>query len=386
MTPRQSSRSSGCPTLPNTISDPTVSKKYSLAKRGVFFFELVLSVAILAGLQFSPAAAWLKKTAIGFTGEGLWAVPIYMILYFQFIYLLQLPSHYYSSFVLEKKYELSKQSFGEWLLDEVKKYALSLPFFIGTMWVFYSLLATFPAHWWILAGFGWLFLTVILARILPTVLLPIFYPSKPLPEGPLRSRLEALCARLKVKVKGIYEIGLSKKTKKANAAVIGIGKSRRIILGDTLTAGFEDEEIEMVMAHEIGHHALRHVPKGLLFNTLVSFGGFYILYLLSGPLAAFFGASGIDDLLLFPAVTLMGTLGGIAILPVQNGFSRFVEYEADRYAIRAIPNLLVFKSMMVKLGEKNLAEPDPDPWVEFFLYTHPSIPNRIRRAESILTR
>jgi STE24 endopeptidase len=189
-----------------------------------------------------------------------------------------------------------------------------------------------------------------------------------------------------VRVRGIYEIGLSKKTKKANAAVIGIGKSRRIILGDTLTAGFEDAEIEMVMAHEIGHHALGHVPKGLFFNTAISFGGFYLLFLLSGPLASFFGASGIDDLLLFPAVTLMGTLGGIALLPVQNGFSRFMEYEADRYAVNAIPDMPTFRSMMKKLGEKNLADPEPEAWVEFFLYTHPSIPNRIRRAEAILSR
>ena len=240
----------------------------------------------------------------------------------------------------------------------------------------------FPETWWLVAGAGWLFITLFLSRILPTFIIPLFYKTKALPAGELRDRLTALFRKCSVRFLDIYEIALSKKTKKANAALVGIGKSRRVLLGDTLLEHYTLPEVEMVMAHELGHQVKRHILKGVAFNTASSFIGFYLLHLLSARIAGFLGGQGLTDLSIFPGLALLASAAGLVLLPVQNGFSRWLENEADQFALETFPSKEVFLSLMNKLGSQNLSDLEPNPVVEFILYDHPSISKRLKRAEA----
>lgn len=356
------------------------SKQYHKAKYLLLAIDLALSIAFLVFLQVSGLSLALKTFAVAKAPSAWLAVLIYMGCFFNLYTFVSLPIHFLSSFVTERKFNLSNQKLGAWLVDEIKKYALSFLFFAVTVELLYGVVEALPHHWWIAASIGWLFLTLFTSRILPTILIPIFYPTKTLPAGELKERLLGLCRRCGIQVLDIYEITLSKKTRKANAALVGVGKTRRVLLGDTLLGQYDPPEIEMVVAHEIGHHVKRHIAKSLALNFLITFAGFYLLYLLSQPLVRFLGGEGLTDLSLFPSLALLSFFGGLLILPLQNGFSRYQENEADSFALKMLPRSDVFVSLMNKLGSQNLADMSPNAWVEFFLYDHPSLSNRIKNA------
>ncbi len=336
--------------------------------------------------QFLGLSSGLKSTAILVSQQKTLQTAVYLAGFFGFFYLVSLPIHFYSGFIVEKQFNLSNQTTLAWAWDEVKKIALSLVFFIFTMELFYGILAAFPKTWWVVASIGWLLLGVALTRILPTFIIPLFYKTKPLEDGVLKTRLAALCLRCGVCLRDIRELSLSQKTRKGNAALVGLGKTRRILLGDTMLQEYTAEEIEMVIAHEIGHHVKQHIPKNFLFNFLLSFSGFALLYILSGTIVGALNAQGLTDLAIFPSLVLLSMIAGLFILPLQNGFSRWHENEADRFALKTIPSETIFVSLMTKLGRQNLSDPAPHPLVEFFLYDHPSINRRIKQAPLFLQR
>lgn len=360
------------------------AKKYHRARHLLLIADIVLSVSFLVLMQLAGISSAIKEWAFSRGSESWVQVFLYMACFFNLFYFVSLPVHAYSSYFLEKKYKLSDQKISRWVLDELKKYALSIFFFTLTMELLYFTVVITGNLWWLVAGIGWLFLTLLLTRIFPTLLLPLFYPTKVLEPGELKERLLALSSRCGVHVMGIYEIALSRKTKKANAALAGLGKSRRILVGDTLKENYTAEEIEMVVAHELGHHVKKHITRSLIFSTLITLLGFYLLHISSSRLVDFFGGESLTDLSIFPALTLLAFLAGFLILPLQNGFSRWQENQADDYALEIFPSRDVFTSLMKKLGSQNLADVEPNPWLEFLLYDHPSIRNRIKHASKIL--
>lgn len=360
------------------------AKRYHRTKRRILLVNLFGTLSWLFFLQFSGAASWLKQTVSG-VSEMPWPRELaYLAVFFNLLYLPFLPLTYYSGFKVEKIFGLSNQTPKAWLRDEFKKYLLSLLFFIVTGEVFLALVRFFPDQWWIYAALGWLLMTLVLTRVLPKLIIPLFYKLRPLPEGELKQSISLLCERSGLPVSGVYEILFSEKTKKANAAVVGIGKSRRMLLSDTLLARYTRPEIEMVVAHELGHHAEKHIQRSILFDFTLAFLGFYLLSLLSARLVSFLRAESLADLAIFPVLALLSFLGSILILPLQNLFSRWQEKRADRFALRIFPSHEVFASLMRKLSSQNLADPSPPAWLEFILYSHPSAKNRIKYANEIL--
>lgn len=364
-----------------TAADPR-AKAYHREKLRVLAAGLLLSGALLAVLQFSGLSAALAAWASAPDRPKAVEALLYLAVFFQLTYFVPLPLHFYSGFLVEKKYGLSTQRLVAWLADRVKGYALSFLFFLISMELLLFTLWRFPDTWWLVAGAGWLLVSLFLSRILPTILIPIFYKLKVLPAGELRERLIALIKKCRVRFLDIYEIALSGKTRKANAALVGIGRSRRILLGDTMLERYTHAEIEMVIAHELGHHVKRHIPKTVAFNTVTTLAGFYLLHRFAAPVTGALGGGGLTDLSIFPALVLLASVAGLVLLPLQNALSRRHEYEADRFALETCPSKEVFLSLMTKLGAQNLSDPDPSPVVEWLLYDHPSIPNRIRRAEA----
>ncbi len=361
------------------------AKQYHRIKYLLFFADLGVSLLLLGWLQLSGSSLSLKGWVSSFSCPKPIEIALYLLIFFGLLTFALLPIRFYSGFLLERNFDLSNQKAHDWIWDEIKKTLLSLTFFMATTELLFFIVDHFPKSWWVLASVGWLFLTLFLARILPTVLIPIFYRTKLLTDASLKERLICLCQKCRVKVLSVYEIALSKKTKKANAALTGLGKSRRILLADTLRERYSPSEIEMVVAHELGHHVKKHILKSFFLGFLITVTGFYLLSTVSSQIIRYLHAESLTDLSIFPALVLLSTLSGFLILPFQNSLSRFFEYEADRYAWETMRSNEVFISLMNKLGEQNLADSEPHPFIEFFFYDHPSIRNRIKHICALST-
>lgn len=357
-------------------------KRYQALKLALFGAKLALSLSVLAFLaQPDPKAAIMDAIAGGGTALT-WL--LFSLVVFASLELAGLPLAFVSGFAVERRFGLATQTFGGWAADHAKAVGLSLPVFLLTSMFFYYSVELAGEAWWIICAAGYAAFGVFLTRVVPVWVVPLFYPMTPLGEGVLRDRLAALCERLGVRAPALYEIKLSRKTVKANAAVVGIGKSRRVVLGDTLVSSFPPEEVEMVIAHEIGHHALRHVPMGLAVSSAAGAAGFFLLHAFGVPFAALADARSLSDPAIVPALVLLSTAAAVLGIPAENAFSRRLEYAADAFALKAIPSITVFSSLMKRLVEKNLGDADPHPAVEFIFYSHPSAKNRLRRAERLL--
>jgi STE24 endopeptidase len=222
---------------------------------------------------------------------------------------------------------------------------------------------------------------VLLANLAPVLIFPIFFKFKPLENPSLTERLLELSRRAGTKVKGVFEWKLSEKSKKANAALLGLGNTRRIILSDTLLEKFQDEEVEAVLAHEFGHHVHRHIFQLIAIQGSAMVLGFYLIHRTIDWLGPHFGFQGAADFANLPLLALVTTGLSLVLLPAVNSYSRALERQADTYALRAISSPAPFISSMEKLAELNLAERQPHPWIEFIFHSHPSIQKRIAFAQ-----
>ncbi len=357
------------------------AKRYQREKLRLYFLGVAVDLCALLVLQATGASERVALAAAG-APFRLAEIALYMLVFFHGPWLAGLPLRFYAGHVVERRWNLSTQASGAWFFDEFKRWVLGLAFFVPTMTGLVWVMDSCGSSWWMAAAAGWTLVTLFVSTIFPTVIIPIFYPVKPV-TGELRERIAELFARFGVRLVGVYELALSKKTKKANAMLAGIGNARRVYLGDTLLGGFEPDETRMVVAHELGHHVLRHIPKGLAFHTVAAAAGFFLLDRIGGPLVRAAGGYALWDLAVFPTVALLSTLGALAFVPAQNAFSRRMEYEADAFALKAFPSRATFESLMRRLASKNLADTDPDPFVEFVFYSHPSISNRVKRAQSL---
>ena len=305
-------------------------------------------------------------------------------LYFLFFglgfYLIHLPLHFYSQYVLEHRFDLSNQTVAAWFTDDLKGGILGFFISLLIVEVIYILLGRSPDHWWIGAGFFWFFISVVLAKLTPDFIIPLFHKYQSIENPTLKKRIFDLFEKCQTGLKDIYAIDFSRKTKKANAFLCGMGKSRRVVLSDTLLANFNEEEIELVVAHELGHYKHGDIVKILFLSGAVTFIGFFLIHQYFRHAVGAYQLSGIDDISFLPMVLSAFMLFGIGTGPMLNGYSRAIERAADRFAIETTGKPKAFISMMQKLGEMNLAEFEPSPFIEWFLYDHPPIAKRIAFA------
>ena len=297
--------------------------------------------------------------------------------------LLTLPLAWLGGFWLPRRYGLLHQPFGRWLLDAVKAALLAGGLGLLAAVVVYGLMRVTP-WWWLWGAAVFLAGYTFLALVAPIWLVPLFYRLTPLPDGPLKSRLLALAGRVGVPVTGIWVVDQSRKSRTANAAVTGLGRTRRILLFDTLLNEFTPDEVEAVVAHELAHQLHGDARRGVLVQgalTLVTFRVADGALRVGAGLLGLEGPADIAGLPLFGLVLLGVSLGA---LPVANGWSRHVERQADRFALETIPDPGAFIGAMVRLATLNLAELDPHHLEEFFFYSHPAIGRRIAHARQFL--
>jgi STE24 endopeptidase len=362
--------------------------RYHRLKRRAGVASLVCIVVILAGLLWTGLSVALGAAAEGwasFAPRG-WTDATAVVLYVIGLSLISeigtLPLTFYGGFVLERRYGLSNQWMGGWLKDQAKSLAISLLLGVGAASLVYRFIRLSPARWWLPAGCVFALAIVGLSSLAPVLLLPLFYGVKPLAREDLRARLVALAERAGARVLGAYEWGLGEKTRRANAALTGLGTTRRILVSDTMLAEYSDEEIEIVLAHELAHHVHGDIWKGLLFESALVIAGFYVaarvLEVSSRPL----GLDGPADVAGLPLLLLASGAVALVTLPAARAMSRAYERNADRFALELTGNPGAFISAMRRLGAQNLAEEHPSRIIQWLFYSHPPIHERIAAAQA----
>ncbi|HVM62593.1 MAG TPA: M48 family metallopeptidase [Verrucomicrobiae bacterium] len=296
--------------------------------------------------------------------------------------LLFLPLNFFEGFYLEHRFELSNETFGAWALDELKSLGLNLALGVLILDVVYFLLRHAGDWWWVGAGGFFLLFGVVMSALFPVLILPLFYKLQPLENESLRLKLTALAQRVGAKVLGVYRMDMSEKTKKANAAFAGLGRTKRIILGDTLLDKFAEDEIEVVMAHEMAHYKHGDITRMILWGAITTFVGLKVADVgLHWGMTHVFQFNHLWDIEAFPLLALCLFVFGLVVTPLNNAFSRSREWKADATALELTANRDAFIRAMRKLAEQNLADLSPHPAVEFLLHDHPSLARRIAWAE-----
>lgn len=354
---------------------------YQAIKRRLTLFHLILTPVLLAVLISSGWTFGMRQNAIVLAGTSDWGiVAVYFSLFSLFFLIFDLPLSFYSEFVLEHRFGLSNQSFTSWLWDLGKKTLLSFVFSLVLLECLYLLMRQCPASWWLWAWAAYAFVSYILGKVFPVVIVPLFYKYGRLDDKELEAKILRLAARFDMPVGNVYSLNLSKTTKKANAAFMGIGKTKRVVLSDTLINHFTHPEVEVVVAHELGHYKHHDVWRLLGFGLVASFFAFAAGFWGMQTLATAFSFNSAADVAGLPLLFLIFYAVNLALTPIINGYSRRRERAADTFALKALETPEVFISCMKKLGEQNLADPDPPAWYEWFFYDHPSIGKRLAMA------
>jgi len=356
---------------------PDRAKQYSRTKLAVGLLTRALGFVVLLVFLFSGASERLSAFFQERTVNDHLHLTGYLLVFSAVYYLLLAPVDFYSDIILERRYGLSNQTTAGWLARSAKEWGLSLVLAVVALNALYALLRGLPHTWWLVAAAGWFLLLVVIGVITPAVIVPLFYKTYPLPDRDLADRLLALAGRCGVRVQRVFEIKLSQETNKANAAVVGLGRERRILIGDTLLTLCTNDEIEAVFAHELGHVALRHSWKLLAGGAAASVLGFYLLYLVFGPSAQALGFAGPADIAALPLLLLWMAVFGLVARPLQAGYSRRLERQADLFIVDKVAEPQALASALTKLAGRNLADPAPHRLVEVLFYTHPPIAKRI---------
>jgi STE24 endopeptidase len=357
------------------------AKAYNRIKLSAGITSSLLSFALLVLLVTTPGGKSIAGLCL-----SLCPNPYGALLLFAFsVGIVQsaftLPLAWFSSFHVEHRFALSNQSAAQWVWERIKGFALGAPFAAGVFCILYYCLGRFGSLWWLPVGTALTLISVVLVRISPVLIMPLFYRFTPIVDGTLRERIMRLCESAGVRVEGIFSFNLSKNTRKANAAFTGIGRSRRIILGDTLVENFTEEEIETVFAHELGHYRFGHIRTAILTGAVSTFAGLFLTSRLYESSVGLLHFSSLTDLAALPLLAIWLSLFGLLTSPIGNMISRHHERRADAYAVRTTGKRDAFIAALRKLSDMNLADPAPHPLVEFMFYSHPPIAKRIRALE-----
>jgi STE24 endopeptidase len=364
-------------------ADSPETRRYNRIHRWLEIADFLIGLGFLVVLLATGWTSTLRDWAYRGAGQHYTlAVFFYITMLLAISKVLGFPLDYYG-FRLEHRYNLSNQRIRSWLWDQAKTWLITLVIGAVLVELIYWTIRTSPQHWWIIAWAVFIGLSILCAQIAPVVLFPLFYKFKPLENDSLRTRLLRLSDRAGTHVREVYEWELSEKSKKANAALAGLGTTRRIILADTLLQNFTDDEIESVLAHELGHHVHKHITKGIVVEVVVSFFGFWItseiLHYAVDTRGMF---DSLHDFANLPLLVLVSTVMSFILMPLMNAYSRSKEREADRYALESIPDVSPFITSMNKLADQNMAEREPSRFVEWFFHSHPAISKRIAAAEA----
>lgn len=371
--------------LQMTEEKSILAKKYAKIHQIISLTETIIFFAAVLILLFTGLSLKIQDIAYHYTSNDYFALLIFLGIIGIAEGILTFPLGFYSEYILEHKYNLSNQTLSKYFAEKLKGLLVGLILGVPLILAFYFILKKFGNEWWLVLGIFMFFVSVVLQRLAPTLIMPIFYKFKPVENENLKSKILDVCRKAGVTIQGIFTFDMSKNTKKANAAFTGMGKSKRIILGDTLINNFSDEEIEIVFAHEAGHYMKKHILKLMLLSTVLTFAGLFITAKLYSSTLAYFGFTSISEIAALPLLFLYLSLYSIITIPLSNIQSRKYEWEADTFALQTTSDKGAFVSAMEKLADQNLADKTPNKVIEFLFHSHPSLQKRIDFAKNFNT-
>ena len=350
------------------------ARRYARRRQLMALGHLLVGLAFLVVmlLWFTQGlAAFAERTVSGTFSQ----VSLYTLVFLLFYQVVIFPLDYYR-FLLEHQFGLSTQSFGAWLWQKTKQVLLSTLLLVLMVEFIYLVLRWAPEHWWVYAGAGWIAVTVVLSRLFPVVILPLFYRSQPLADAELGEQLRGLAAQAGLSIKGVYTFNLSRETRKANAALVGWASTRRVLLADTLLEHFKPTEVEAIFAHELGHHVDWHVLKETVLGGAAAMLGFALCQVAMEAVAPRLGFA-VDNIASLPLLALLLMVFAVVLLPLQNGYSRRLERRSDIYAVRHASEPRALLTAFAKLARLNLVQRRPHRIIELLLYSHPPIEKRM---------
>jgi STE24 endopeptidase len=370
-----------------TTLDPERQRQagvYARIQRHLTFVDLAIGlIYLILWLAFGWSLA-LKNTLQPFFSNDWLLVAFFTLIFGGILAVINLPLSFYEGYILPHRFGLSTQSLRGWIVDQVKAGVIGGVLGLLLLEIIYAMLRTFPNTWWLWAAGVLLLFNVILTNLTPILLFPLFYKFQPLGEeyADLEKCLLQLAEKVKTHVSGVYKFDMSQRTKAANAALTGLGNTRRIILGDTLLGEFTTDEIEVVLAHELGHQVHKDIPIGIIIQSGVTLVGFYLVSLGLSQGASALGFSGPADIAALPLLGLIFGAYGLVTMPLTNAYMRWRERQADQFALQTTGNGTAFASAMIRLANQNLAQVDPPAWEEFLFHSHPALHKRIAMAQA----
>jgi STE24 endopeptidase len=371
------------------MNEDKASRYHRLSRRAQVL-AVTWSAALLVTLVASPFSAFMRDAAVQFARAvhvpaslTPSAIVVFYVMMLAAVHECgALPVAYYRGHVLESRYGLSTQSAARWWGTYIKGGVVGLGFLLAGAVLLYALMRWWSDLWWLAAGVAWLLAMVWLARLGPVLLLPLFYELVPIKRDELQQDLITLARRAGTTAMGVYRWTLSDSTRKANAALVGLGPTRRILLSDTLLAEYSDEEIAVVLAHELAHHAHGDIWRGIFLEAAVQSIGFYMAYRVLSAVGPGAGVAGVADVAGLPIVLLVCGALSLVARPLVHARSRAHERRADRFALNLTRNRPAFVSAMRRLAQQNLAEEKPSRLVQTLFHSHPSTAERLAIAGS----
>jgi STE24 endopeptidase len=354
-----------------------LAKRYSRLMRRLSSVELAVVGILLLVLVFSGVSA---RIGYFLSFPQPWASALYFVILMAGLGIIMMPLTYYQGFILPRRYGLSNQKLGAWLADRAKASALGALLGLVVVIFVYWFLDRFPDIWWLWAGILLFLLVLLLTRLTPTLLLPIFFKLEPLGDVELKQRLMNLAKRSQARIAGVFTMDLSSKGTMANAMLAGLGKTRSIILSDTLLQQYTADEIEVILAHELGHHLHLDIIKLIAVQAAMILLAFYVADLVLKASLTPLGFQSIADVAAFPLLFLSLAVFGVLVTPFINAYSRYIETSADQVALELTSDPQAFITAMTKLTDQNLSVADPNRWVEFLFYDHPPYTKRVGLA------
>ncbi|MBU2035139.1 MAG: M48 family metallopeptidase [Candidatus Omnitrophota bacterium] len=362
------------------------SRVYSLIKYSLAIAELIFLLLILIIFQSSGSSRILANLLVGLIPQHFLAYPAYFFIIYLVYYLFNLPINFCQSFFIERQFGLSNQKISDWIKDQLKSWVISCLIIIISLEAFYYSLKLSPSYWWLIVSAFWIFFNLVLAKIAPVVIIPLFFKYKNISDDRLKQKILGLASRMKVKVLDVFEIDFSRKSLKGNAAFVGMDGTKRILLADTLKEKYNYDEIEVILAHEFAHFRLKHLLKLVIINSLLTIVFFWLFFKTNFYALNLFGLDSLSEVAAMPFIFIYFIIFSIVMDPVSNFISRRFETNADRMSIQATGLKESFISAMEKLSIQNLADRNPHPIIKFIFFSHPPIGERIKMAEALILK
>jgi STE24 endopeptidase len=357
-----------------------LARRYERENRWLGLAGSALSLAALLLFYFSGLSSILA---------GLWAgrsvvrvFLAYTVGFLAWLTLWGLPLSYYRGYVHEHRWTFSTQKLKSWLADQAKSFAVGLILAWLVLALLLGIIARFPRAWWLVAGLAMALVSVVMATLFPVVILPIFHRYTPVENKELTDALEEILAREGLKSSGFFQEDLSRRTRKENAFLAGLGKTRRVVLGDNLVKNMTVPEIVSVIAHEVGHYRHKHIWQGVVAGMLEQLAVFWFLSAVMRRVFPGFPGSTREVLTVLPIMAVVG--GAVSALlfgPAGKALARLFEKQADLYAVSHIKDKQAFSTALAGLADRNLGNAYPAWWVKVLYYTHPPVGERLRYLE-----